>query len=63
MSEAQLAMVSEWMTNGNINEFIKVNPNANRLKLVGISREIPPFAEGSLMIEQLIRSWKGLLGG
>lgn len=35
MSEAQFAMVSEWMVNGNINEFVKANPDANRLKLVG----------------------------
>lgn len=30
-----LAMVSEWMTNGNIVEFIKANKNVNRLELVG----------------------------
>ena len=30
-----LAMVSEWMHNGNINEFIKAHPKASQLKLVG----------------------------
>ena len=30
----QLAMVSEWMVNGNINEFINVHRDANRFKLV-----------------------------
>ena len=28
------AMVSEWMTNGNINEFIKVHQDADRYELV-----------------------------
>ena len=27
-------MVSEWMENGNINEFVKTHTNANRLELV-----------------------------
>jgi serine/threonine protein kinase len=29
------AMASEWMENGNITEFIKANPDANRFELVG----------------------------
>jgi len=28
-------MVSEWMTNGNINEFVRRNPDANRYELLG----------------------------
>jgi len=35
MSEARFAMISEWMENGNINSFVKVNPDADRLELVG----------------------------
>ena len=35
MSGAQFAMVSDWMANGNINEFVKANSDANRLELVG----------------------------
>ena len=35
MSESQFAMISEWMVNGNINEYVEANPDANRLKLVG----------------------------
>jgi serine/threonine protein kinase len=35
MSGKHFAMVSEWMANGSINEFIKANPDANRFKLVG----------------------------
>ena len=30
------AMASEWMANGNINEFIKANLDADRFELVGI---------------------------
>ena len=35
MSEGRFAMISEWMTNGNINDFVKANPDADRLGLVG----------------------------
>ena len=30
----QLVMVSEWMANGNITEYLKTNPNVDRLELV-----------------------------
>jgi hypothetical protein len=40
MSEDQFAMVSDWMANGNINEFVEENPDADRPGLVGISFEI-----------------------
>ena len=50
MSKAHFAMISEWMTNGNIVEFVKANPDANRLKLVGLSLTL--FS--SLMFESLI---------
>ena len=39
MSENRFVMVSEWMPNGNINQFVKAHPNVNRLSLVR-----PPFA-------------------
>ena len=35
MNNSQFAMVSEWMANGNINEFVKTRREANRFKLVG----------------------------
>lgn len=35
MSKNQFAMISEWMENGNINEFIRAHPDADRLRLVG----------------------------
>ena len=34
MSDNQFVMVSEWMANGNINEFIKTHRDANRFELV-----------------------------
>ena len=35
MTNNQFAMVSEWMINGNINEFIKSRAEADRFELVG----------------------------
>lgn len=37
MSENHFAMVSDWMVNGNINNFVKAHPDANRIELVGYS--------------------------
>ena len=34
--EGRFAMVSEWMENGNINDFIEKNPKANRTELVSL---------------------------
>jgi len=35
MDDNRFVMVSEWMVNGNINEFIKAHKDVNRLELVG----------------------------
>jgi hypothetical protein len=35
MTETHFAMVSEWMVNGKINEFVEAHPDADRLGLVG----------------------------
>ena len=37
MLETRFAMVSDWMTNGNINEYVKAHPGSGRLSLVGAS--------------------------
>jgi len=38
MSEdTHFAMISEWMVNGNINDFVRAHPAADRLGLVGRS--------------------------
>jgi hypothetical protein len=34
MSKTEFSMVSEWMSNGNINEFVAAHQNANRFELV-----------------------------
>ena len=41
MSETQFAMISDWMVNGNINDFVKARPDTNRLELVGLSYKVP----------------------
>ena len=54
MSDTQFAMVSEWMVNGNINQFVKAHLDANWLELVGSSIliwSLTIFASSSLMVE------------
>ena len=36
MEYKQFVMVSEWMENGNINEFIKAHEDVDRIELVGL---------------------------
>ena len=50
MSETQFAMVSDWMTNGNINDFVKAYMNVNRLELVSFSSEVSTFVFAGLLI-------------
>jgi len=40
MNEARLATASEWMANGNINEFMKAHVDVDRLELVGTPPEV-----------------------
>jgi len=40
MTEDQLVMISEWMVEGDIVEFVKVNTNVDRLGLVRLSFKI-----------------------
>ena len=35
------SMASEWMENGNINEFVRDNQDVNRFELVGSSSPLP----------------------
>jgi hypothetical protein len=46
VSGTQFAMISEWMEKGSLVEFVKANPDANRLKLVSIS----PMGPSSLTL-------------
>ena len=40
MSENRFEMVSEWMPNGSINEFVKVHKGVNRFELVSFHRNV-----------------------
>ena len=35
MTKTRFAMVSDWMVNGNINNFVEMHPNVDRIRLVG----------------------------
>ena len=35
MGDKDFAMISEWMVNGSVTEFIQTNPEADRFELVG----------------------------
>ena len=37
MTDARFAMISEWMANGNIGDFVEAHPGVDRLELVGFS--------------------------
>ena len=40
MTETQFAMISEWMMNGNISDFVRTHPDENRFKLVSFPLEV-----------------------
>ena len=44
MTETRFVMVSEWMVKGNINDFVKANINADRLRLVRSLFRVLAFA-------------------
>ena len=62
MTDAQFAMVSEWMVNGNINEFVEAYPDANRLGLVRFLFKLlpPPFLLMTAWLPQLGDVSRGL---
>ena len=41
MTETEFAMVSAWMPNGNINQFVREHQDANRFELVGFPPQSP----------------------
>ena len=43
MTDVQFAMVTEWMVNGNVSEFVKANRDVDRLGLVRYPSEVAPF--------------------
>ena len=54
MAGTRFAMVSEWMVNGNINEFVESHPDADRLGLVGFTFEGLP---SGVLTKVVISSW------
>ena len=46
MTGDRFAMVSEWMANGNINEFVEVHQNVNRFELVSSPFNLRMFSAG-----------------
>ena len=62
MSENRFAMISDWMVNGNINEFVEENPNVNRLELVSPSFRISFYFMfiGDWMIDSARRCCSGV---
>ena len=42
MSDTQFAMVYQWISNGNINEFLETCQDANRFELVSPQLKFPP---------------------
>ena len=40
ITDNRFVMVSEWMKNGNVNEFLKAHADVNRLKLVCFSFKV-----------------------
>jgi hypothetical protein len=62
MTETKFAMVSEWMSNGNINEFVTAHQDANRFKLVSCPFEPqqPPPVVADYVVPVVGRRRKGL---
>jgi hypothetical protein len=56
MSETKFAMVSEWMPNGNINEFVRKHLDANRFELVSVPFR---FLPSSLLVDGYVTSVAG----
>lgn len=62
MSENQFVMVSEWMMNGNINDFVRTRPDVNRIRLVGFcTRSLYPCSADNCETFQLEGVVNGLI--
>ena len=61
MTGTQFAMVSKWMTNGNIKEFVKTRRDANRFELVRLRSGFrDPRSPLTIMTSVVRRRHKGL---
>jgi serine/threonine protein kinase len=61
MSGARFAMISEWMVNGNISDFVKARPDVNRIALVGLRLKSPGRSPYNSKNSQLEGVAKGLM--
>ena len=52
MSSSQFAMASEWMVNGNINQYLKAHKDVDRFELVGS----PPLSWTSFSVDDCLIS-------
>ena len=53
LTKERFAMVSEWMTHGNINQFVTAHRDANRFELVSSPSEFP---QSSFVLDGLVAS-------
>jgi hypothetical protein len=60
MSGTQFAMVSGWMQNGNISQFVSAHPDINRFELVSLRFWVPDVA---LIADEGIFAADGRSGG
>ena len=63
MTESQFAIVSDWMGNGNINQFVKANPDADKLGLVCLPFTNPPSPPNVPGQSNNLSSWEVWPGG
>ena len=63
MTGNRFAMVSEWMTNGNINQFVTTHPHENRFELVSDPFKLltPPAPVDNHRLRQLGGVARGLI--
>ena len=59
MDKDQLAMISEWMVNGNINQFLKVHWEANPFELVLSHSYFLPLLLPTMFLDSSRRSLMG----
>ena len=57
MSGTRFAMVSKWMPNGNIKQFLKERQTINRFELVSLRFGFPP---SPFLVNGDIHSWSAL---
>ncbi len=52
-----VCLVSPWMENGNINEYLETYPDVPRLPLVGLCTDTYWLAKWDLMVDRFLAFW------